>query len=282
MSLGFAFQAYIRTVSTQGETKLNCLAGTSPFGTVLLASHLERLGYSRDLQQRYVRSGWLRRVGRGAFARAHEPATWRGALHALQEQAGVAAHVGGRSALGLLGRAHYLPLGGGGGAAARPPLDLFAPLGTALPRWFLDGGWDVEPRLTRTDVLPPSLALTTHGSGGPAVCVASAERAALEVLYGVPGDVSPDEARELLDGLVDLRPAVVSALLAACRSVRVKRLFLLLADRAGHPWLPRVDLRGVGLGSGKRSVAGGGVYVAAHRLAVPAGLLAGTGEGGGA
>ena len=84
-----------------------------------------------------------------------------------------------------------------------------------------------------------------------------------------------------MDGLVDLRPKVVADLLRACRSVRVKRLFLMLADQAGHPWLRRADL--VGVGHGKRSVADGVVYVAAHRLAMPPDMVAddaATGEGG--
>jgi hypothetical protein len=239
---------------------------------------LERLGYTHDLQRRYVQSGWLKRVGRGAFVRAHEPATWQGALHALQTQAALPVHVGGRSALGLLGRGHYLALGG---REDRPVLDLFGPVGTTLPAWFLAHTWDVTPRFTRTDMLPANTGFVTHEVGRLDLRVASAERAMLEVLYGMPEQVAPAEARELMEGLVDLRPKVVTTLLTACTSVRVKRVFLMLADQAGHPWLRRVKLDDLDLGSGKRSVAGGGVYVPEHRLAVPAELLADAVEEGG-
>ncbi len=245
---------------------------------MLLASHLERLGYSHDLQRRYVQSGWLERLGRGAFARAHEPATWQHALHALQAQAELPVHVGGRSALSLLGRGHYLALGG---RDDRPALDLFAPVGTTLPAWFLAHHWDITPRLIRTDMLPADVGLVTHEAGRLDLRMASAERAMLEVLYAMPEQVAPAEARELMEGLVDLRPKVVTTLLTACSSVRVKRVFLMLADQAGHPWLRRVKLDEVDLGSGKRSVAGGGVYVPEHQLAVPVELLGDAeGEGG--
>ena len=159
---------------------------------------------------------------------------------------------------------------------------MFGPTGTTLPGWFAGGDWDVRPALRRTDMLPGGLGVEEHSEDKLPVPVASPERAALEVLYLLPAAVDPAEARELLAGLVDLRPARVSALLRACASIRVKRLFLMLADRLDHPWLRRLDLAGVDLGRGKRSVAGGGVLVPGHDLAVPAELLGepAAGEGG--
>ena len=265
-------------MATQPASKLNRLASAAPAGAVLLAAHLERLGFSRDLQTHYVRAGWLRRVGRGAFVRPHEPPTWQGAVYALQAQAGLPLHVGGPAALSLLGRAHYLGLGEGGGGG---PLDLFTPSRVSLPAWFTGGRWSLDPRHTRTDVLPPGVGVEEREVAGLPLRLASAERAMLEFLYLMPAAVEPSAAREMMEGLVDLRPGVVTMLLQACRSVRVKRLFLMLADRAGHGWLGRVDPAGVDLGRGKRSVAGGGVYLREHRLAVPAELAGDAGGAGG-
>ena len=268
------FVGYSCSVATQAPSKINRLATAAPPGSLLLAGHLQRLGFSHDLQQHYARSGWLERVGRGAFARPPELPTWQGALYALQTQAKLPVHVGGPTALGLLGRGHYLALGGeGGDRNDRAPLDLFAPPRTVLPAWFERGPWALAPRLTRTDLLPPDLGVEARDVERLPLRVASAERAMLEVLYLMPEAVDPTSARELMDGLVDLRPERVTELLQACQSVRVKRLFLMLADVADHPWLRRVELDGVDLGRGKRSVAGGGVYVPQHRLAVPAELL---------
>lgn len=42
------------------------------------------------------------------------------------------------------------------------------------------------------------------------------------------------------------------------RSVRVKRVFLLLARHSGHAWYSRLDLTRVDLGTGKRQLTAGG------------------------
>ena len=42
--------------------------------------------------------------------------------------------------------------------------------------------------------------------------------------------------------------------------MKVKRLFLYLADKAGHEWLSYINLDKVDLGSGKRAIVSDGVY----------------------
>jgi hypothetical protein len=49
----------------------------------------------------------------------------------------------------------------------------------------------------------------------------------------------------------------------------VKRLFLYMADKAGHGWFPLLDRSRLELGSGDRSIVKGGVYIAAYRITVP-------------
>jgi hypothetical protein len=58
--------------------------------------------------------------------------------------------------------------------------------------------------------------------------------------------------------LVNLRPGLVMSLLKACASVKVKRLFLALAERHQHQWLRHLNLNKVDLGKGKRMLAPGG------------------------
>ncbi|MEX1237004.1 MAG: type IV toxin-antitoxin system AbiEi family antitoxin domain-containing protein, partial [Pseudomonadales bacterium] len=64
-------------------------------------------------------------------------------------------------------------------------------------------------------------------------------------------------------------PATVQELLAACTSVKVKRLFLYLADKAGHQWLSFLDTKKLDLGSGKRVIVPNGQYVSKYRITVP-------------
>ena len=232
-------------------------------GAVLLAAFLERNGISRSLQAHYRRSGWLTAVGRGAFVRGREVPSWRAGLHALQVQAELAVHLGGDAALAARGRAHFLRPGGGG-------VRLFAPRGTTLPAWFRSGPWGVPIGLVRSNFLPCGLGVESHATAGEVeVRTSTPERAILECLYLTPGRLGLIEAHHLMEGLIDLRPAAVRDLLLACRSVRVKRLFLYTAAKAGHPWLPFVSLDGVDLGAGKRRIGGGGAWVAEHGLSVP-------------
>ena len=46
----------------------------------------------------------------------------------------------------------------------------------------------------------------------------------------------------------------MQVLLEACRSVKVKRAFLLLARHYGHAWYRRLDTGRIDLGAGKRQL----------------------------
>jgi hypothetical protein len=60
----------------------------------------------------------------------------------------------------------------------------------------------------------------------------------------------------------------VQGLLEACRSVKVKRLFLYMAENQELPWLTKVDPSKVDLGKGKRMVVQKGRYDAKYRITV--------------
>jgi hypothetical protein len=91
----------------------------------------------------------------------------------------------------------------------------------------------------------------------------------LEMLHLVPRKVGFDEARLVMGNLVTLRPEVVQGLLAACHSVKVKRLFLYMAENQEHAWFSQVDLSKVDLGKGKRMIVSNGRYDQKYRITVP-------------
>lgn len=72
-----------------------------------------------------------------------------------------------------------------------------------------------------------------------------------------------------LEGLTTLRPKLLHPLLEQCGSVKVKRLFLYMAEKAGHDWFKRLDTAKFDLGAGARTVTKGGVYVSRYGLTVP-------------
>ncbi|MDP1989640.1 MAG: type IV toxin-antitoxin system AbiEi family antitoxin domain-containing protein [Syntrophales bacterium] len=101
------------------------------------------------------------------------------------------------------------------------------------------------------------------------VRISAPERAMLEMLRLVPQKVGFDEARLVRGNLATLRPEVVQGLLESCRSVKVKRLFLYMAENQELPWLAKLDLSKVDLGAGKRIIVPKGRYDAKYRIIVP-------------
>lgn len=99
--------------------------------------------------------------------------------------------------------------------------------------------------------------------------VSSPARAIMECLYLAPNAQPLFEVFELMEGLNNLRPASVQMLLENCNSVKVKRLFLYLVDKAGHDWLNYLKLEKVSLGAGKRVIVKNGVYVPKYQITVP-------------
>ena len=248
-------------MSTKNESKLTKLLDLHKPGTVLLASWLEKQSISRELQRRYRSSGWLESVGTGAFKRPGEDVTWHGGLYALQSEAGLAVHVGALTALGMQGYSHYLRLGG-------ERVFLFSPPRTALPAWFKKHDWEAEIRHVRTSVVPDALGLTDRDEQTFSIRISVPERALLECLHLAPDDVDVTESFQIMEGLVNLRPKLVQELLGSCTSVKAKRLFLYLAEKANHQWLSQLDLSKLDLGEGHRRLAQGGVYVPKYQLTV--------------
>ncbi len=77
------------------------------------------------------------------------------------------------------------------------------------------------------------------------------------------------ECFELIQGLNNLRPNHVQELLEQCTSVKVKRLFMYMAEKANHDWVNYINLEKIDLGKGKRSLVKNGVYIPKYRITVP-------------
>ena len=171
-------------------------------------------------------------------------------------------HVGGRTALGMQGQAHYLELN-------QQAVHLFAPLSVTLPAWFKDHEWDVRLEMLHSNFLPPSIGLVDVESKLFSIRASGAARALMECLYVAPEKFELVEAYQIMEGLNGLRPTLVQQLLEECRSIKVKRLFLFMAEKSGHAWVKYLDLTKIEMGRGKRSLTKGGVYVPKYQITVP-------------
>lgn len=249
-------------MGTGPGSKINNLLRLMPSGVVLQASWLMRQGYSHDLQRRYRKSNWLQAIGAGAMIRAGDQVGYEGAVYALQKQSGLSIHPGGRTALFLLGKAHYLEL-------ATKRIVIFGSNGEKPPTWFNNHDWGVTVDYYQTSFLPPNTGLTEVELKNFSIKISSAARALMECLYLAPEEQELMECFELMEGLNNLSPKQVQTLLEQCQSVKVKRLFLYMAEKAGHSWFQYLDLKNVNLGKGKRSIVKGGVYIDKYQVTVP-------------
>jgi len=249
------------------KTKINCLIQSVPKGLVLLSPWLVSKGYPYELQQRYRAGGWLKSIGRGAMVKTGDSLVLRGAIEALQTQAKSAIHPGGRSALGLSGVSHYLQIN-----TATIIETLFVENKSSLPLWFLNNQWDRQIEIFSVALFKEDESgLITYQDNGLTIKISSAARAIMECLSLCPDRFPLTEAYEIMEGLVTLRPTQVQLLLEQCKSVKVKRLFLYFAERAGVPWFEYLNIKKIQLGSGVRSLVKKeeGVFVSKYQLVLP-------------
>ncbi|WP_251359098.1 type IV toxin-antitoxin system AbiEi family antitoxin [Kangiella sp. TOML190] len=249
-------------MSTVNETKINQLLNLQPAGVVLTSAWLSEHGYSYDLLRKYVKNNWLSSIGRGAHIRHGDSVGYLGGIYALQSQLGLSVHPAAKTALALLGKSHYLEL-------APKRVQLFSTRNEKLPAWYKKYDWPIKWSCKYTDFLPPDLGLVNYESRNFEVKVSNPARAIMECLYLAPKSQPLLEVYELMEGLNNLRPKTVQELLENCTSVKVKRLFLYMADKARHSWLPLINLDKVDLGKGKRSIVSDGTYISDYQLVVP-------------
>lgn len=234
-----------------------------PDSTVVTTEWLKEKGVSRQLADSYKKSGWLESYGKGAYKRPHEEITWAGALYTLQEIGGYSIHVGGKSALEKHGLGHYVR------RSSKERMVLWKKPEEKLPRWFTKQKWDEDLEIRSANLFDHKDVLSSMEVDGLNLSVSVAEQAILEYLYDVPKREGWDEANYLMEGLVSLRPTVIQPLLERCTSIKVKRLFLYLAEQQQYPWFKRLDESKIELGKGKRQIIKGGTLNKKYQITVP-------------
>ena len=249
-------------MSTKKRIKINQLLNSQPYGVVFLSSWLTKQGYSLDLQQRYKKSDWLQSIGTGAMIRSGEKVGYEGAIYALQKQSNSNIHPGGKTALAMQGKTHYLEF-------SIQKVMVFGGKGEKLPTWFLKYDWGLKVDYHKSSFLPADLGLISIEFKSFTIKISSAARAVMECLYLSPKYQELFECYELIEGLNNLRPNLVQNLLEQCTSVKVKRLFMYMAEKANHDWVNYINLEKIDFGKGKRSLVKNGVYISKYRITIP-------------
>jgi len=251
-------------MSPENKTKLNRIIQEWPRGTVCTAAYLATRGIGYDLIYKYKKSHWIQQIGRGAYALYGDKVSWTGVLYALQKQLDLTVHPGGKTALEMKGFSHFL-------SESTKKVFLFGLRGEKLPDWFKQNTWRVEIIYKPTNLFSAdcSEGFSEYREKEFSLRISSPERAAMEMMYHIPNEVSFEEASLIAENLISLRPVVVQALLECCNSVKVKRLFMYMADKHKHPWVQKLVLSKIDFGTGKRMIAKDGVLDGKYHITVP-------------
>ena len=176
---------------------------------------------------RYVESGWLVRLGQGVYAFPSDKLDAPGCILLLQKKSH-GLHVGGKSALALHGVRHNL--------GARESWTLWGDRRFILPEWFTSRfhaqytyfrlfSWKAAS--LNSDTISTPVGVLDN------LKVSVPERAILELLFEAGTREDIEEARNLFEGLRNLRTEVLGHLLNSCTSVKTVRLFLSWARETG-------------------------------------------------
>lgn len=242
-------------------TKINNLRQKIPSNGIMLTSWLEKSGFSRNEILNYMKSGWLQRISTGVYQFTGDRPSLYGILASYQKQADLKYHIGAASALELKGFSHYITIG-------KPTAVVFSPVRPPLPKWLNDAVLDMNLAEVSSKVLGTA-GIEQLDYQGQTLTVSSPERAILECILLSPAHYVLMDVYYLMEMLASLRASLVQQLLEDCTSVKVKRMFLYMAEKARHRWFAKLDHSHISLGSGTRSFMKGGVKIPAYDIVIP-------------
>jgi len=240
-----------------------------PLDMVATKSWLEAQGFNLHFLDNAVRNRTLIPLSAGVYIRQESRLSWKGIVTSLQRMFDAPVHVGGLTALELEGLGHYLTKG------SKPRIQLYSD--TKLPRWLgrvdvpAQFEWHGTRRLWPETLMQDDKYLRQDIwlASRPPLHYSCPEKAIIELLAAVPNTISFEHADQLMQGLHNLSPRKLDALLKTCFSIKAKRLFLWLAERHQHAWLKHLTPDQYALGTGKRLLAKGGRLEPTWQITVP-------------
>jgi hypothetical protein len=214
--------------SSKRTGRLKLLQTALPRGGPLDTGDLAALGIYPELAYRYVKSGWLERLGRGMFMFAGDQLQRDPCLEFLGRRI-PGFHVGGKTALAWIGLRHHV--------AFKETLCLWGAQQTRLPPWFTErfpSRYTVRRLFdSRLDV---GFALNPLPELPDGVRVSDPERGLLEMLSEVGVHQGIEEARNIMELASSLRMDVLRPLLDCCRQIKAVRLCVSWSKELGLPW----------------------------------------------
>ena len=245
------------------ESKINRLLKSGQKGGLYFSGWLSQQGYSPQLIDRYRASGWLSALSRGVVYRTGSQLSAFGALASYNQQVEKDLRIAAHSALELWGFNHYVPMG-------KPILVVGMDKKTA-PQWMQSALFDREFLPFSSSLLSTSQAVRLRYQDWE-LPVSMPEQAFMECLLLATKRYDYMDLFYIMEQLTTLRPTVVQSLLEATQHYRIRRLFLYMAEKAGHSWFEDLDTARIDLGTHKLQLIKSGVYVSKYKMTVPQAL----------
>lgn len=251
------------------STKIQKLFINWPQGLVRTVSGLKKSGFSYSLISHYRKSGWFESIGDGALIKAGDTPSVFGAVHALQKDSNLNVHIGSISAIELMGYNHNVPL------AERSHLYLFGEQ-KRLPKWFTSYDWKANIYYSSAKLFknPTSAGFLKYEREIMPIRISGQTRSMIEFLNNVGSNgFSVEHAKNLMSSLRSLPSATVNTLLQECKSFKIKRLFLLLAEYHHHSWVKKIEYDKIELGVGPRNLTPKGKFHQKYKITLPKTVL---------
>ena len=171
-------------------------------------------------------------------------------------------HIAAHSALELFGFNHFVPMG-------KSVLMLGHLKQETVPCWMKNRTFnDYSLKFFSTETFSePQLA--SFSPDYPHLQTSVPEQAFLECLLLAPKHYSYMDLFYIMEQLTTLRPDVLQLLLENTDNIKVKRMFLYMAEKAGHNWFRSLDTDRIELGTSKHKLAENGVYISKYKITVP-------------
>jgi hypothetical protein len=247
-------------MSLEFQSKLNQLLVLGKKNGLFFSDWLKKKGYSDQLIRKYRQSGWLSSLDKGVMYRTGDKLSAIVSLACYNEQLEKEVRIAAHSALELFGFNHYVPMG--------KPILMVACSCSIVPKWMLKDRFDRTFKVfsTKTIEIPQTSNINIEGVN---LLVSSPEQAFMECLLLAKDQYNYMDLYYIMKQLTSLRADVVQILLENIKNQRVKRIFLYMAEKAGHYWFDMLDINKINIGTSKLQLVKNGIYVNKYKITIP-------------
>lgn len=247
-------------MSIETSSKLNRLLTNGISGGLYFSESLKQKGYSDQLLKQYRNSGWLKSLAKGVMYRSGDHLSALRALSCYNAQMHKDFRIAAHSALEIYGFNHYVPMG--------KPVLMVAHTDSRVPGWMHLPDFDREIKPFSTSIFQsPEVAAMNLDQAD--MLVSTPELAFMECLYLAGKQYGYMDLYYIMEQLTSLRPDVLQRTLENTKSFRVKRMFLYMAEKAGHYWFHQLNSKKIELGTSKLQLVRHGVFIPKYQITIP-------------